>query len=123
MIRGVGLDLCDISRIENAIGHEHFLERVYTEGERLRIRSAHGVRRGEIAAGMFAAKEAVAKALGTGFIDFGPDAVEILPDDRGRPTCTLYNRALELADGARVWVSITHDSGMAAAMAIVESGA
>ena len=120
MIRGIGLDLCDIGRIERAIEKEHFLERVYTPGERERILAARGARRGEIAAGMFAAKEAVAKALGTGFAGFGPDAVEILPDDQGRPTCALYGRARVLAGDARVHVTVTHESGFAAATAIIE---
>ena len=120
MIQGIGLDLCDIGRIERAIEKARFLERVYTEGERARILAASGARRGEIAAGMFAAKEAVAKALGTGFTGFGPDAVEILPDENGRPACTLYKRARELAGPARVLVTVTHESGFAAATAIVE---
>ena len=121
MILGIGLDLCDIGRIEKAIEKEHFLERVFTEGERARILAARGARRGEIAAGMFAAKEAVAKALGTGFTGFGPDAVEILPDKNGRPACTLYEHALALAGDARVHVTVTHESGFAAATAIVEA--
>ena len=122
MILGIGLDLCDIRRIEGAIEREQFLKRVYTPREQARITSAAGVRRGEIAAGLFAAKEAVAKALGTGFDGFFADAVEILPDEKGRPVCTLYRGALERAGDARVWVSITHESGMAAATAILESG-
>ena len=120
MILGIGLDLCDIGRIKEAIENEHFLERVYTPAERERIRAASAVRRGEIAAGAFAAKEAVAKALGTGFLEFGPDAIEIVPDAQGRPTCTLYRRARALAGSARIHVSITHESGMAAATAILE---
>lgn len=121
VILGIGLDLCDIGRIEKAIEKERFLERVYTPGERERILAAGGARRGQIAAGTFAAKEAVAKALGTGFAGFGPDAVEILPDDNGRPACTLYGRARALAGDARVHVTVTHESGFAAATAIVES--
>ena len=120
MIRGIGLDLCDIGRIEKAIEKEHFLERVYTEGEQSRILAARGARRGEIAAGAFAAKEAVAKALGRGFLEFGPDAIEIVPDAQGRPTCALYGRARVLAGDARVHVTVTHESGFAAATAIIE---
>ena len=118
MILGIGIDLCAIERIESAIEREYFLERVFTAAERERIRAASGHRRGEIAAGLFAAKEAAAKALGTGFDGFFADAVEILPDEKGRPVCTLYKGALERAGDARVWVSITHESGMAAATAI-----
>ena len=121
MIAGIGLDLCEIARMARAIEKEHFLNRVFTGAERARILAAQGTRRGEIAAGMFATKEAVAKALGTGFDGFGPDAVEILPDPCGRPVCTLYRKALALAGPARIWVSVTHESGMAAATAVIEA--
>ena len=128
MIAGVGLDLCDIERIRKAIEKERFLDRVYTEQERIRILDANGVRKGEIAAGLFAAKEAVAKALGTGFSGFGPADIEITPDAAGRPCCALRRGALERArslcgDGFSVWVSITHDGGMAAATAVIEGTA
>ena len=120
MIRGVGMDLCDIERMEKAIERPRFLERVYTERERARILAANGTRRGEIAAGLFAAKEAVAKALGTGFNGFGPEDIEITPDALGRPVCTLHKRAADLAQGGRVHVSITHERGMAGATAVLE---
>ena len=126
MILGIGLDLCEIDRMDKAIERERFLERVYTPAECARIEGAKGVRRGEIAAGTFAAKEAVAKALGTGFAGFFADAIEVLPDALGRPVCRLSGGALERAaelagnGGFRVWVSITHEAGTAAAMAILE---
>ena len=125
MILGIGIDLCEIARIGAAIGRERFLERVYTERERERVLAASEVRRGEIAAGLFAAKEAVAKALGTGFLGFGLSDIEITPDDLGRPVCALHrgaaDRAKALSGGAyRLFVSITHEAGMAAATAVLE---
>ena len=58
-ILGVGLDLCDIRRIRRAMENPRFAQRAFTQGERERI-----AQRGEqTAAGLFAAKEAVAKAL------------------------------------------------------------
>lgn len=126
MILGVGLDLCRIERVAKAIEKPRFLERVYTPAERARIEAAGNVRRSEIAAGLFAAKEAVAKALGTGFDGFFADAVEIAPDEKGRPTCALTGgaraRAEALAGGKpfRVWISVTHEGGFAAAQAIIE---
>ena len=128
MILGVGMDLCQIERIEKAIAKPRFMERVFTPAERARIEAAGGVRRGEIAAGTFAAKEAVAKALGTGFAGFFADAVEVLPDALGRPCCVLtggaLKRASELAGdgGFTLWLTVTHEAGMAAATAIVEGG-
>ena len=125
MIHGTGIDLCAIGRIEKAIERPRFLERVYTEAERGRIQAVEGPRRGEIAAGLFAAKEAAAKALGTGFDGFGFIDIEVMPDASGRPVCALHkgahDRAAQLTGGAyRVHVSITHESGMAAAVAILE---
>ena len=127
MILGIGLDLCEIHRIEKAIARAHFLERVFTAAERARILSVSGPRRGEIAAGLFAAKEAVSKALGTGIAGFGPADIEITPDAAGCPRCALHGGALDRAralaggDSFRLWVSITHEQGMAAATAVMES--
>ena len=127
MILGFGLDLCDQSRMEKALARERFLERVYTPGERTRILNADGPRRLEIAAGLFAAKEAVAKALGTGFSCLGPWDIQIAPDGAGRPVCTLTGTAAKQADDLcstpgrwRMHVTITHEGGMAAAAAILE---
>ena len=120
MIAGLGIDLCEIARIEKALDRSRFLARVFTDGERERI-----ARRGaKTAAGLFAAKEAVAKALGSGFDGFGPADVEILWDDAGRPSCRLTGGAearLRAIGGAEAFVSITHDAGMAAAVAVIET--
>ena len=125
MIAGIGLDLCEIERMKKAIERAHFVDRVFTAAEAERIRAASDIRRGEIAAGLFAAKEAVSKALGTGLAGIGLADIEITPDAAGCPRCALSGRALDRAlalCGGRftVWVSITHEAGMAAATAILE---
>src|SRR5882724_12420279 len=68
MILGVGSDLIDIRRIEQAIERfgDRFLDRIFTENERRRC-DRRGPTRGASYARRFAAKEAAAKALGTGF--------------------------------------------------------
>src|SRR5260370_10158311 len=68
MILGVGSDLIDIRRIEQAIERfgDGFLDRIFTEVERRRC-DRRGITRGASYARRFAAKEAAAKALGTGF--------------------------------------------------------
>jgi holo-[acyl-carrier protein] synthase len=69
MIIGIGSDLCDIRRIEKAMERhgDRFLQRVFTETERERaMRRTEKLRAGTFAK-RFAAKEACAKALGTGF--------------------------------------------------------
>ncbi|MDO5548188.1 MAG: holo-ACP synthase [Eubacteriales bacterium] len=63
---GLGTDIIEIRRIEQAIARERFQKRVYTEAEREWLRS-RGENLPQSAAGLFCAKEAVAKALGTGF--------------------------------------------------------
>ena len=116
---GLGLDLIEIARIERALKNGRFLERVYTEAERARIRA----RGAQTAAGLFAAKEAVAKALGTGFRGFFPWDVEIGPDALGRPQALLLRGArarFEAMGGRAIHLSITHTDQVAAAVAVVE---
>ena len=125
MIVGIGLDLCEIDRMKSAIDRPHFVDRVYTAAEAGRIRAASEHRAAEIAAGLFAAKEAVSKALATGLAGIGTADIEITPDANGCPRCALrgkaHERAAALCGGDyRVWVSVTHEKGMAAATAIIE---
>ena len=117
-VLGLGLDLCEIKRIERSIEQEHFFKRIFTQGEQARIND----RGAQTAAGYFAAKEAVAKALGTGFDGFFMDSVEVVPDALGKPECVLYGKAhtrmMEMG-ATHIMISITHDAGVAAAVAIV----
>ena len=121
MILGIGTDLCRIDRIKKALENARFLERVYTESERSHLEGMCQGRIHERAAGFFAAKEAVAKALGTGFAGFGPADIEILYEEAGRPYAVLHGRAGEIARGARIHLSITHEDNMAQAFAVLES--
>ena len=126
MVKGLGLDLCEIERMKRAIQRPHFVDRVFTAAEAGRIRAASEIRRGEIAAGLFAAKEAVSKALGTGLVGINLSDIEVTPDAGGCPRCALsgkaHARALALCgERYKVWVSITHEHGMAATMAVLES--
>ncbi len=119
MILGIGTDLIDIVRIETAIRKEHFAERVFTPGERERIAQ----RGADTAAGIFAAKEAVAKALGTGFNGFFTQQIEVRWDELGKPECVLSGGALERLNslgGAAVHISISHAGGFASAFCVVE---
>ena len=120
MILGIGHDLIDVARIERAIERQpRFLLRVYTEAEREVI-----ARKGaQTAAGFFAAKEAVAKALGTGFDGFFASDISIEEDERGRPCARLYGgaqRRMSALGGKRMLVSVTHAGGFASAVAILE---
>jgi holo-[acyl-carrier protein] synthase len=92
MILGIGSDICDIRRIESAISRHgaRFLERVFTETERARAtRRAEKIQAATFAK-RFAAKEAAAKALGTGFrhgVFFSNLGVVNLPS--GKPTLAM----------------------------------
>ena len=92
MILGIGSDICDIRRIEKAIGRhgQRFLDRVFTETERAKaMRRTESIQASTFAK-RFAAKEAAAKALGTGFrkgVFFSDLGVVNLPG--GQPTIIM----------------------------------
>jgi holo-[acyl-carrier protein] synthase len=124
MVLGVGTDLIETKRIEESIDRfgERFLERVFTPGEIaycLRKKNA-----AESFAARFAAKEAGAKALGTG-ISRGVTwkELEVQREASGRPTLHLNGRAAELAGAMgvrRVQLSLTHSRELAMAVVVAE---
>ncbi len=124
MIYGTGIDLVEIARIERAIErHPRFLTRVLTASERAYY-WAQGSRP-ETAAGTFAAKEAVAKALGTGIRGFALKDIEIGRDALGRPTVNLYRGAEERRkqEGiTAIHLSIAHERTHAVAHALAWRG-
>ena len=129
MILGVGSDLVDVRRIERVIERhgDRFLLRVFTETER--AKADRRVTRTETYAKRFAAKEACAKALGTGFragVFFRDLGVINLPS--GRPTMKLTGGALERlraitppGHDARIDLTITDEGPMAQAMVIISA--
>lgn len=117
MILGVGTDIVEIARIQKAMENPRFLERVYTIRERESLRGLCKERIVERAAGLFSAKEAVAKAFGTGFSGFGFSDIEILPDALGKPNVHLHGNARRMG---RLHISIAHDAGLATAFAVWE---
>jgi holo-[acyl-carrier protein] synthase len=122
MIVGHGVDVQDIARIGKILSfaEEDFLVTTFTEAERAIDYGEH--ERAEFFAGRLAAKEAVAKALGTGFAgDVACRQVEILRNDSGQPVARLSGAALVAADdlGVTRWlVSISHSGAIAFASAI-----
>jgi holo-[acyl-carrier protein] synthase len=130
MIIGVGSDLIDIRRIEKAIERfgDRFLERIFTENERRRC-DRRGLTRGASYARRFAAKEAAAKALGTGFRSgvFWRDlGVVNLPS--GQPGLRLTGGALRRLAAitpsgmqARLDVSLTDEPPLAQAVVIISA--
>ncbi|MDP8970883.1 MAG: holo-ACP synthase [Actinomycetota bacterium] len=124
---GIGTDAVEIARVRAAVTRTPgLLDRLFTEAEQSACRSDCGELRFGGLAARFAAKEAVAKALGTGVRGFGFRDVEVLPDDLGRPTVTLHDRAQQVAADHgvdRVHVSLTHTRDLAVAHALAEGRA
>jgi holo-[acyl-carrier protein] synthase len=129
MILGIGSDLCDIRRIERSLERfgERFTHRIFTEGER--ARSDRRAARAPSYARRFAAKEACAKALGTGLSHgvFWRD-MEVVNLRTGQPTMKLSGGALERLRAmtppgheAVVHVSLTDDPPLAQAFVIIEA--
>lgn len=112
----IGTDIIEISRIEKALTNPLFLTRVFTENE-LRYYADKGGR-AETLAGMFCAKEAVAKALKTGFTGFDLQDIEILHDGACCPYAVLHKGAARLTDKAPC-ISISHCREYAVAVCIL----
>lgn len=121
MIIGVGVDIIEITRIEEAAKNVNFMERVFTgnEIEYLKTRKM----RPEYIAGRFAAKEAVSKALGTGFREFPIKDIEIDRNSLGKPMVILKGKAKQIAQRHgkyKIHLSISHDKTKAVAYVIIE---
>ena len=129
MIIGVGSDLIDIRRIEKSLEHhgQRFVQRIYTEVEQARSENRRA--RAASYAKRFAAKEACAKALGTGMAQgvFWRDlGVVNLPS--GKPTMKLTGGAAEMLQSmlpaghkAAIHLTITDDYPLAQAFVIIEA--
>ena len=113
-----GIDLLEINRLRDAIAlhGERFLQRIFTERE-----LEANAQRVESLAGRFAAKEAVAKALGCGIGDVSWKEIEILRAESGAPQLVLHGAAERIAkeQGLTTWsLSLSHSQSHAVAMAV-----
>jgi holo-[acyl-carrier protein] synthase len=129
MILGIGSDICDVRRIEQVIERhgERFIARIFTDTER--AKAERRARKFETYAKRFAAKEACAKALGTGLragVFWRDMGVVNLPS--GRPTMQLTGGALARLKAitpagceARIDVTITDEGPMAQALVIISA--
>jgi holo-[acyl-carrier protein] synthase len=126
MIVGTGIDAVEIDRIQHVIDRfgSRFLDRVFLGAEQaycLRKRKS-----GESFAARFAAKEAAAKALGTG-ISYGVNwlEIEVVREPSGRPALRLHGRAAQIAGRlgvVRSSLSLTHTAQVAMASVMFEAG-
>ncbi|MGP8270243.1 MAG: holo-ACP synthase [Terracidiphilus sp.] len=125
MIVGSGIDVVEIRRIQQSMDRhgKRFLDRVYTAAEQAYCLSKRNS--AESLAARFAAKEAGAKALGTG-ISYGVNwlEIEVVREPNGKPTLRFQGRAAQFAERlgvVRTAVSITHTADLAMASVVIEN--
>lgn len=125
MIYGIGVDIVATERFQRFIdaGNSAIMDRLFTQAER----SLCGNRKDAASclAARFAAKEAFLKALGTGLRDgISWQDMEVSNNALGKPELTLSGKAavqVQAAVAARVHLSLSHDSGSAIAMVVLET--
>ncbi|WP_214876405.1 holo-ACP synthase [Exiguobacterium sp. CH10] len=114
MIVGIGVDIVELDRMARSMKQPRFLKRLLTDAEYGLIQQYPLPRQIEFVSGRFAAKEAYAKAIGTGIAHgLSWRHIEILPDETGRPVMTA-------PFSGRIHVSISHSSAYAVAQVILE---
>lgn len=119
MVQGIGNDIIEISRVRASIARHgsHFLNKIFSQQEQAYCQKHRDA--APYFAGRFAAKEAIVKALGTGFrqgitwLD-----IDIQHDELGKPIVVLSQEIKSLLGDVKVMVSISHCREYAAAVAI-----
>jgi holo-[acyl-carrier protein] synthase len=128
VILGIGVDLCDSRRIESSMNRfeGRFLDRIYTAGEQQHARAA--AKPALSFAKRFAAKEAVAKAFGTGVRGFLFVDIEVVSGPLGKPHVILHGGAADLLRGlvpqgrtAHIHLSLSDEDPYATAYAVIEA--
>lgn len=137
MIRGIGIDVVEVKRIENTMRNPRFIKRILTEREifsflnksippvkqtdalgnesKSPLSTSEARLNPSFVAGRWAAKEAIAKAINK---KLRWHDVEILADETGQPVVNLTDKAVRI--GGAIKISISHERGIAAAVAIWE---
>ena len=118
-IFGIGTDLVEISRMKSMKNREAFLERYYTKAEIDYICQKKNMA-DQTMAGIYAAKEAAAKAMGTGIV-CSLKEIEVLHRENGMPYYQFSGKAAQLSAGRKAHLSVSHDGGMAVAFCVIEN--
>lgn len=119
MSKGIGVDILEISRMQETLDKQKkkLLDRLFSEKEQTHCQKFKDAT--PHYAGRFAAKEAIVKALGTGFGEkIGWLDVEILPDEKGKPIVHFSEKAQKTFSSPKVEVSISHCKNYVAAVAL-----
>lgn len=124
MVVGFGIDAVDIGRIRRWMGNAGLLARFFHPQELAETKS-RGLTAAYSLAARFAAKEAYGKALGTGLKGITLKNILVTNNPNGKPELTLFGDAaipFERIGGTHIHLSLTHESNMAIAGVILESG-
>lgn len=116
MLKGTGVDIVEIDRIKEAVESfgKKFLNRVYTPLEIKYCSSLNKLKFPELAA-RFAAKEAYAKAIGTGMKGISWQDIEVSNDKRGKPELSVQGKKSK-----KIFVSLSHSQKYAVATVCIE---
>lgn len=116
MIKGIGIDILETSRIMEAVEKVGFLDKYFTEREK----DLKAIRR---IANNFVVKEAVAKAFGLGFHKFSLKDIEVLRNELGKPYVKLHGNAKKIAKCRKIrkiHVSLSDTKEYITAVAVLE---
>ncbi|GEN32317.1 holo-[acyl-carrier protein] synthase [Cerasibacillus quisquiliarum] len=117
MIKGIGIDLIELDRIYKHIDNQQFIARILTKKEQQIYHTLQSsTRKTEFLAGRFAAKEAFAKAVGTGIGTLSFKDIEVLSNESGAPFIHVKGYHDE-----KIFISISHSQTYAIAQVIIAS--
>jgi holo-[acyl-carrier protein] synthase len=122
MIQGIGVDVVDVARMRSILGEQGalFIDRVFTETEIAYCRSKQNPE--QHFAARFAAKEAVSKAMQTGWSGiFRWKDVEVVNEPSGAPKIILYKATLKTLEKSTIHLSLSHTENTVVALAVIES--
>jgi holo-[acyl-carrier protein] synthase len=117
VIKGIGIDIIELDRIKKSMENSRFIDRILTEKEKQRFTLLQNeTRKIEFVAGRFAAKEAFAKAMGTGIGSLSFQDINVLNDENGAPFIEA-----KVKENMNIFISITHSKEYAVAQVVLEA--
>lgn len=122
MIFGIGIDIIENKRFYKWSNKKDFLNRYFNK-EEIELCEKKGLGKNESLAARFAAKEALSKALGTGFSHFSLKDIIVLNDEKGMPFILLKEKALwplEKYPSYKIFLSLSHEKKYSVAMVTIE---
>lgn len=116
MLLGIGTDIIEVQRVKKSISNNAFFYRFFTEAERAYVSSKKNAHIEQTAAGIFCAKEACVKSIGTGFFGLHPNQIEIYHGASGKPCIRIIGD--ENYSAVKFELSISHTKEYATAFVV-----